>query len=105
MSMSASTSPSASSKLKSALLLLSGTVVLLALVLSAGLEKTSAAVKTKSAASLLAWVMLNPAALPLVLALLFALAMPCQSYGARLTAVEVCSMVLRTVPGPVLTCD
>ena len=77
MSMSASTALSASSKQKSALPLLSGTVVPLALVLSAGLGKTSVAVKTKSAVSLLAWVMLSPVALPLVLALFFALAVPC----------------------------
>ena len=80
MSMSASTSLLASSKRKSALLLLSGMVVLLALVLSVGLGKTSAALKTKSVASLLAWVMLNPVALSLILAF-FALAIPCQSQG------------------------
>ena len=81
MSMLASTALSVSSKWKSALPLLSGTVVLLALVLSAGLGKTSVAVKTKSAVSLLAWLMSNPAALPLVLALFFALAIPCRSRG------------------------
>ena len=81
MSMSASTALSAASKQKSALPLLSGMVVLLALVLSAGLGKMSAVVKTKSAVSLLAWVMLNPVALPLVLALFFTLAIPCQSRG------------------------
>ena len=77
MSMSASTALSALLKQKSALPLLSGMVVLLELVLSAGLGKTSVAVKTKSVVSLLAWVMLNSAALPLVLALFFALAIPC----------------------------
>ena len=56
-------------------------VALLAFVLSAGLGKMSAAVKTKSAVSLLAWVMSNPVALPLVLALFFALAIPCRSRG------------------------
>ena len=76
MSMSVSTALSALSKQKSTLPL-SGTVVLLALVLFAGLGKTSVAVKTKSAVSLLAWVMLNPAAPPLVLALFFTLAIPC----------------------------
>ena len=30
---------------------------------------------------------------------------PLPKPGARLTAVGVCSMVLRTLPGPVLTCD
>ena len=30
---------------------------------------------------------------------------PLPKPGARLTAVEVCSMALGTVPGPVLTCD
>ena len=105
MSMLVLTSLSASLKWKSALPLLSGMVVLLALVLSAGLGKASAVVKTKSAASLLAWVMLNPVALSLVLALFFALATPLPKLGVRLTAVEVCSMALRTVPGPVLTCD
>ena len=70
-----------SPKWKSALLLLSGLVVLLASVLSAGLGKTSAAARTKNAVSLLAWVMLNPAEFPLVLALFFALAIPCQSQG------------------------
>ena len=81
MSMLASTALLASSKRKSALPLLSGMVVLLALVLSARPGKTSAAVKTKSVVSLLAWVMLNPVALPLVLALFFALAIPCRSRG------------------------
>ena len=81
MGMLASTALSVASKRKSALPLLSGMVVLLALVLSAGLRRTSAAVKTKSAVSLLAWVMLNPAALPLVLALFFTLAIPCRSQG------------------------
>ena len=68
---------SASSKQKSALLSLFGTVVLLASVLSTRLGRTSVAVRTKSAASLLAWVMLNPAGLPLILALFFTLAIPC----------------------------
>ena len=81
MSMSASTGLSASSKQKSALPLLSGTVVPLALVLSVGLGKTSAAVRTEIAAFLLAWVMSNPAVFPLVLALFFTLAIPCQSQG------------------------
>ena len=74
-------SMSASLKRKSTLLLLSGSVVLLASVLSAGLGKTLAAARTKSAASLLAWVMLNPAGFPLILALFFALAIPCRSRG------------------------
>ena len=30
---------------------------------------------------------------------------PLPKPGAQLTAVGVCSMVLRTLPGPVLTCD
>ena len=74
-------SMSASPKRKSALLLLSGMVVLLASVLSARLGRTSAVVRTKSVASLLAWVMLYPAGLPLILALFFALAIPCRSWG------------------------
>ena len=81
MSMSASTALSALSKWKSTLLLLSGMVVPPALVLSAGLGKMSVAVKTKSAVSLFAWVMLNPAALPLILELFFALAILCRSRG------------------------
>ena len=81
MGMSVSTALSASLKWKSALPLLSGMVVLLTLVLSAGLGRMSVAVKTKSAVSLLAWVMLNPVVLPLVLALFFALVIPCRSRG------------------------
>ena len=80
MGMSALTALLASSKRKSALPLLSGMVMLLALALSAGLGKTSAAVKTECGVPTCMGV-LNPVALPLVLALFFTLAIPCQSQG------------------------
>ena len=99
MSMSVLTALSASSKRKSALPLLSGIVVLLALVLSAGLGKTSAVVKTKSAVSLLAMGDVESCGALNRIGVVLCTGNPLPKPGAQLTAVGVCSMALGDTTG------
>ena len=105
MSMLALTALLVSSKQKSALPLLSGMVVLLALVLSAGLGKTSAAVKDKKCGVPTCMGDVESCGTPTRIGIVLRTGNPLPKPGAQLTAVGVCSMALETLPGPVLTCD
>ena len=84
---------------KSALPLLSGTVVLPALVLSAGLGKTSSVVKTNSVGIPTCMGYVESCSAPTRIGIVLYTGNPLPKPGARLTAVEVCSMALGMVPG------
>ena len=105
MGMLVSTASSVSSKRKSALPLLSGTVMLLALVLSAGLGEDVSGSKDKECGVPTCMGDVESYGAPTHIGIVLHTGNPLPKPGARLTAVGVCSTALGTLPGPVLTCD
>ena len=105
MSMSASTALSASSKRKSALPLLSGTVVPICIGVICWPGEDVGGSKDRDCGVPTCMGDVKSCGAPSRIGIVLHTGNPLPKPGAQLAAVGVCSMVLGTLLGPVLTCD